>query len=257
MKKNFTDFLSFLEQYTTVVSVEEYSNGFKLDFKQQDQLKSIFFHNVIPNTTSDILNLDHFWIIWEDLWIHKQSIIKASIKAFFGSVETVHGRKTQVKSVTVPEAKSFLDHNHLFSASTGKFRLGLYHEKKLVALMTFSSGRNWKEKTGKSFEIIRFCNHRNVRVHGGFSKLLKAFILQKNPVQLMTYADMSWYKSSMYEQFGFVNKNQIKTNNFMVSNIHNQRKLKLSDNDIEQEWMKVVNYKTYKFTWESSCNTNQ
>ena len=251
MHKRKEEFITFLEQYTTFTNVQEFSFGLQLDFLHQSQVKSIFFHYILPNTISDIQTFHDKWIIWEDLWLTKNEIVKASIHAYFGKNKTIHGRKTSIKSVTTPDASKFLSENHLFSSSTGKFRLGLYFEEKLVGIMTFSSGRNWKEKLGKSYEIIRFCNHKDYRVHGGFSKLLKAFIEQKKPVQLMTFADASWYYSTMYEQFGFENKHQNKLYSFWISSINNQRKMTLSQHDNPQEWMKVVNYESYKFTWES------
>jgi len=251
MQKNTIEFKMFLERFTNIISIQEFPFGLQLGFNHQNQVKSIFFHYITPNTVADIQNLNNQWIIWEDLWVKNQNIIKASIQALFGLNQTIHGRKTELRSVTTPDAKIFLNQNHLFSASTGKYRLGLYFENQLVALMSFSTGRNWREKEGKSYEIIRFCNHRDFRVHGGFSKLLKGFINQKKPVQLMTFADASWYQSTMYEQFGFKNRHQNKTYNFWISSINFERKLTLSDEDNEQEWMKVVNYESYKFTWES------
>lgn len=251
MQNNTKDFITFLERFTKIHSIQKHSCGLQLGFIHQNQVKSIFFHYITPNTVADIKSLNDKWIIWEDLWIQKQDIIKASIQAMFGLNKSIHGRKTLLKSVSTPEAKVFLNENHLFSASTGKYRLGLYLDEKLVGLMSFSSGRNWKEKEGKSYEIIRFCNHKDFRVHGGFSKLLKGFISQRNPVQLMTFADASWYQSNMYEQFGFQNRHKNKTYDFWISSIHYQRKITLSDEDNEQEWMKVVNYESFKFTWES------
>ncbi len=251
MKKNATEFITFLEQFTTLVSIQEHVFGLQLDFEYKNQVKSIFFHYIISDTTTDLKKLNQKWIIWEDLWINKKDIIKASIRAYFGQTKTIHGRKTIVKSVTTPVAKDFLIKNHLFSTSTGKFRLGLYFNEDLVGLMTFSSGRNWKERVGKSYEIIRFCNHKDFRVHGGFSKLLNTFIQQKKPIQLMTYADTSWYQSSMYEQQGFTCEHQNKVHSFFISPTYYDRQLALSDSKDEQQWMKVVNYESYKFTWNA------
>ena len=250
MHNHSVEFISFLKQYTTIVVIKESQFGLQLDFKHQSQVKSIFFHYILPDHTSNLSNLNKSWIIWEDLWISKTSIVQASIRAYFGKNKTIHGRKTTIQSVSTPEAKTFLTNNHLFSPSTGKFRLGLYFEQQLVGLMTFSTGRNWKEREGKSFEIIRFCNHKDYRIHGGFSKLLKTFITQKNPVQLMTYADASWYHSTMYEQFGF-KATQRKISEFWISSINYERKISLNNSDHSSEWMKVVNYESYKFTWES------
>lgn len=251
MNKHSTDFIQFIESIVPVLSITELNFGLQLDFEHQNQVKSIFFHHILANHITDIKELNQKWIIWEDLWIEKNSIVKASIRAVFGLNKTIHGRKTELRSVSSPEAQHFLSHNHILPPVTGKFRLGLYYNNQLVGLMSISAGRNWKEKEGKSYEIIRFCNHKDYRVHGGFSKLLKRFISQKNPVQLMTYADSSWYQGSMYEQFGFTAQQQNKIYDFRISSKNFQRKLALSTEDNEQEWMKVVNYKSYKFTWES------
>ena len=60
----------------------------------------------------------------------------------------------------------------------------------LVAVATFSNARRW-EKQGRvvsSYEWVRYASLSDTRVIGGMGKLLKAFIADRHPDDIMTYA---------------------------------------------------------------------
>ncbi len=71
-------------------------------------------------------------------------------------------------------------------ASAGEFAAA----GELVAVATFSNARRW-EKQGRivsSYEWVRYASLRDTRVVGGMGKLLKAFISDRHPDDVMTYA---------------------------------------------------------------------
>lgn len=60
----------------------------------------------------------------------------------------------------------------------------------LVAVATFSNARRW-EKQGRtvcSYEWVRYASLSDTRVIGGMGKLLGAFIAERHPDDIMTYA---------------------------------------------------------------------
>ena len=75
----------------------------------------------------------------------------------------------------------------------------------LVAVASFSGLKTyWRnEKPCRSAELIRVCNLLNCTVVGGLDKLLKTFIKEINPDDLMTYADRDWSDGHSYQRLGF------------------------------------------------------
>lgn len=243
-------FCNFLSIYVNIIDEKNHSFGKFLKIEFREEVKIIFFHKIIGNSVSNLDKIESDWIVWEDLWICKTEIVKSSFKSIFGEIKGIHGRQTKVERINKTDCQSFLEENHLFGSVLGKFRMGLFHKSKLVGIMTFSAGRNWQDTGGKSYELIRFCNHRNYRVHGGFTKLLKGFCKLRNPVQIMTYTDVSWYHSKMYENAGFSRHKDIKNHTFWVNSETYQRSIKEPTGNESKNFLKVVNYQSLKFTWE-------
>lgn len=254
IKSSVENFQAFLSQYVSILNTTTETFGSRIIFEYKQETKTIFFHKIIPNSTSDLNELNSDWIVWEDLWIRKTEIIKSSLKAIFGDIKGIHGRQTKVERIDKTQCQTFLEENHLFGSVLGKFRMGLFFKSELVGIMTFSAGRNWQDTGGKAYELIRFCNHRNYRVHGGFTKLLKGFCKLRNPVQIMTYTDVSWYHSKMYQNSGFILDENIKLHTFWINTNTFERTLEEPNSNDSKNALKVVNYRSYKFTWEKEEN---
>jgi hypothetical protein len=75
----------------------------------------------------------------------------------------------------------------------------------LVAVATFSNARKWHkgEKVIRSYEWTRYASLPGVRINGGMGKVLKAFIKDIQPDDIMSYADLEWSEGAVYEQLGF------------------------------------------------------
>ncbi|MBR2065040.1 MAG: hypothetical protein IJ971_10145 [Bacteroidales bacterium] len=79
------------------------------------------------------------------------------------------------------------------------------HIGNLIAVATFSNARRWI-KDGKeisSYEWTRYASLPGMRVSGGMGKLLKAFINDVHPDDIMSYADLEWSEGSVYKALGF------------------------------------------------------
>jgi hypothetical protein len=70
---------------------------------------------------------------------------------------------------------------------------------------TFSNARRWvKEgKEIRSYEWTRYASLPDLRVSGGMGKMLKAFIKEVHPDDIMSYADLEWSEGEVYERLGF------------------------------------------------------
>lgn len=82
----------------------------------------------------------------------------------------------------------------------------------MVAVAVFSNARRWKKDTGtvSSYEWIRYCSLSGYRVVGGMSRLLKHFVEEVGPDDIMSYADADYpdggeaYRTLGFEQEGDV-----------------------------------------------------
>ena len=91
----------------------------------------------------------------------------------------------------------------------------------MIAVATFSGGRLMKygERMGeRSYELIRFASLRGYSVMGGMDKLLKAFELEHNPDDIMSYADRDWSDGRSYEILGFERIENIEPQTFLLDN---------------------------------------
>lgn len=75
----------------------------------------------------------------------------------------------------------------------------------LVAVAEFSNARKWIKggRTIRSYEWIRYASLPYTRIAGGMGKILKAFIEDVHPDDIMSYADLEWSDGSVYRQLGF------------------------------------------------------
>ena len=75
----------------------------------------------------------------------------------------------------------------------------------LVAVATFSNARKWVkgDKEIRSYEWTRFASLPGLRISGGMGKMLKVFINEVRPDDIMSYADLEWSEGSVYKALGF------------------------------------------------------
>lgn len=98
--------------------------------------------------------------------------------------------------------KDFVNRFHIQGYCPSSVKIGLWHEARLVAVMTFTKpnlAKGFRNKDG--WELSRYCT--NGSIVGGAGKLLKAFIKQYNPSSIITYADRRWSMGELYEKLGF------------------------------------------------------
>lgn len=162
-------------------------------------------------------------VIWEDYWINNEPIVKSRVNAMLGNSQKIAARLTQVRRIDQESAVLFLEKNHLNGSVTSKTKYGLFLPKRyfrvlneafeydhnseelLVAVATFSAPRVFARADGpfRSFEMLRFASLLDTNVSGGLDKLLTAFAREKDPDDIMTYADREWSDGAGYVKLGF------------------------------------------------------
>lgn len=161
-------------------------------------------------------------IITEDRWRSQNSMMQYRILSHLEIFTQIYARNCEIKRIDKATAQAFLEENHSYGDATCKYRYGLYlkrhtghcHAERseaslspgtLVAVATFSNARKWIKgnKTIRSYEWSRYASLPGVRLSGGMGKVLKAFIKEVQPDDIMTYADLEWSEGKVYEQLGF------------------------------------------------------
>ncbi|WP_051041095.1 hypothetical protein [Fibrisoma limi] len=166
------------------------------------------------------------WLVihlWEDVWRQRPDVVQSRLRALVGESERIPARLTQVRRIDQPTAVQFLTQNHLQVPLAGRYKYGLFLPARyfrvlsddfrernvpagttelLVAVATFAAARTFAN-TYRSVELIRFANRLNCTVVGGLDKLLKAFVSDHQPNDVMTYADRDWSDGRSYERLGF------------------------------------------------------
>ena len=166
--------------------------------------------------------------IFEDEWIEKSQIVKSRLNSIFGlNQNRIFARKCIFKEVSPHESMKFLEENHIQGKCKAKYHYGLYYNNKLVSLMTFGKmrqQRKYHDDYDNKWELLRFCNILNTTVVGGASKLLKHFINEIKPKEIISYADKRWSDGHLYETLGFEHTHDSKPNYFYVIGQHRENR---------------------------------
>ena len=141
-----------------------------------------------------------------DILQNEYTKVLQRLRGLMGFGQRIYARNTVVARIDKRITQEFIQEYHLNEALSGKYRYGLYYKGELVSVAVFSGGRVMRDIDDqyRSFELLRFCHKADYSVIGGLSKLLKAFIADFKPNDIMTYADRDWTQESSLATIDFV-----------------------------------------------------
>lgn len=209
--------------------------------------KDKWYHlNKTINCNKNGIDLIH---VFEDDWRHKKDVVKSIIKNRIGYIDRkIWARNCYIKNISLNECKSFLNENHIQGYSRCKHKLGLFFNNELVSVMTFGYRRI---NSNLEFELIRFCNKKDINVLGSASKLLKYFINENNySGKIVSYSDISIFKGNLYEKLGFKVKHISKPNYYWVINNIKHHRFKFNKKKLVEKY----GYDKDKTEWEIMSN---
>ena len=142
-----------------------------------------------------------------------------------------YARKLKIIEVDYETSTEFLELNHIQGGDSSGVRFGLVTKKTnvLVALMTFSKVRNIvksKSDAEDTYELVRYCVMKGLKITGGFSKLLKhaeKYLKSIGVKYIKTFADRRFTKDS---------NNVYLRNGFELSNISGQNYLYFKNGEV-------------------------
>lgn len=154
---------------------------------------------------------------------------------------SVFARNCVVRRLEKPVAEAFLNANHRYGSAKCRYCYGIYLERlsgkemkawglkgermpkdcgypavgSLLAVATFSNARKWMKdgREIRSYEWVRYASlqaipqpdgsEKGLRVAGGMGKMLRCFIAELRPDDIMTYAIADWSEGDVYRKLGF------------------------------------------------------
>ena len=187
----------------------------------------VYYHNDKVRYARYILDKKEFF--WNNFGIHiifvnsieythNPDIIQDKIMSAINIYKkSGYARRLKVVDIDYETSTEFLEKNHLQGGDNSSIRFGLVTKKKniLVALMTFSKVRNIvksKIDSDETYELVRYCVMKGLKITGGFSKLLKyaeKYLQSIGVKYIKTFADRRFTKDTdnVYLRNGFEMKN--------------------------------------------------
>jgi hypothetical protein len=168
---------------------------------------------------ADICRADGYpVIITEDRWNLQGEVIKGRLLAHLEKFSQAYARNCEVRRIDKTMAREFLQVNHSYGYAACKYCYGLFLKRQtghlaselfvpgtLIAVAAFSNARKWikGEQVIRSYEWTRFASLPGLRVSGAMGKMLKVFMDEVCPDDIMSYADLEWSEGDVYERLGF------------------------------------------------------
>lgn len=206
----------FLAQYTTVVlRARDVVPPKELDLWLPDLKIGIEYHGLFWHT-EDRIGQRHRekWEIaqkagirliqiFEDEWLDDPEVVKGRLLAAIGHAPRVFARSTTVRAIDSQVARQFLDRTHTQGGSASARAYGAFLGDTLVAVATFGKARSgaMAAVSDDVWEVYRYAS--TGVVVGGFSRMLKAFLRDVRPTEVVSYCDLRYGTGGLYKAAGF------------------------------------------------------
>lgn len=157
-------------------------------------------------------------IITEDRWHRQKEMTQARLLAHLEVFTAAYARNCEIRRIEKAEAQEFLNAHHSYGYAACRYHYGLFLKRHtghtrndippgtLIAVATFSNARKWQkgDRTIRSYEWTRYASLPHLRISGGMGRMLKAFIEEVKPDDIMSYADLEWSEGEAYGNLGFI-----------------------------------------------------
>lgn len=156
-------------------------------------------------------------IITEDRWHRQKEMTQARLLAHLEVFTAAYARNCEIRRIEKADAQEFLNAHHSYGYAACRYHYGLFLKRHtghtrndipagtLIAVATFSNARKWQKGDSyiRSYEWTRYASLPHLRISGGMGRLLKAFIEEVKPDDIMSYADLEWSEGEVYRNLGF------------------------------------------------------
>lgn len=192
--------------------------------------------------------------IFDDEWQNKREILKSKLKNILNKSDNnkIYARKCIIKEIHDNRLiYNFYNNNHIQGQTYGDVNLGLFHNNKLMAIMSFIEGKLYRKKKIKLFELNRYATNINYNIIGGAGKLLNYFIKNYNPDNIYSFADLRYtsFDDNLYEKLGFKLDKIIPPNYYYTKNYKKRlTKYSFSKRNLKKRFPEI--YSDEKSEWQ-------
>lgn len=142
--------------------------------------------------------------VFEDEYLLQQELVKKTLRNMLTSRPSAVGaRACKLSQLPAKEAEEFLCENHLMGPAQASWVFGLHHKGVLVAVASFGRRGIFPGQAESTIELIRFCTHRDVSVHGALGKFVKHFQSEVENAPILSFCDRRWFTGETYKAVGF------------------------------------------------------
>ncbi len=205
----------------------------------------------VAEVINSINNESYPLIITEDRWKAQRSMMETRLLAHLEIFTSVFARNCEVRRIEKAEAQNFLAANHSYGYAACKYHYGLINRKTggLIAVATFSNARKWIKdgREIRSYEWTRYASLPDMRISGGMGKMLKAFITDVQPDDIMSYADLEWSEGLVYSRLGFVQESRKTPVCFTIDPVSYERKAIRTNVPDDQSYLFLMNFGSAKY----------
>lgn len=150
--------------------------------------------------------------IFEDEWYDRRPQVESLLLSRLGkrASERIYARQCIFVYPNSKQAKDFYNQYHIQGFNgRSKHHIGLSHNDKLVACMTFTKAFSNRRQTAKpgTTELQRFATSGSIP--GAASKLFKHYVRDNNITTCTSYSDNRLFGGGVYQALGFANDGQL------------------------------------------------
>jgi len=155
-------------------------------------------------------------IFEDELYINKDLVIEVLLNILnYRKLNDINVRKCIISEISLEVAHDFCNTHHIQGYQDSEVNIGIYNEKELVSIMSFSLLPAFNNCVGDNYdcwEITRFCSKTGVSTIDIAAKLLSYFKDNYNPTKLIVYSDRRWSEGDFYKDLGFIKVDEIQPN---------------------------------------------
>lgn len=146
--------------------------------------------------------------IFEDEWMVNKELVKVKLKHILGKSDgkKIGARKTKITKIDKENKSHFLNEFHIQGNDKSDIFYGAYYGDILVGVMTFNSKRNMTKSDDGEYELSRYSTRKDYIISGLASKIMRQFINDHNPKDIISFADRRWTldgDKNLYTELGF------------------------------------------------------
>jgi len=190
-----------------------------------------------------------YLLIYEDEWLDKKEIFQNLIKNLINySGHKLRIQQCVIKQITNKETDPFYEQYHYIGKARAKVHYGVFYQNQLIAAISFS--KPTRQTSKYDYELTRMCSHPNYHIHGIWSKLLKLFISEYNPMSIVSFSDNRLFTGKVYEKMGFVFDGNVRPDYYWVKNKKRFHKSKLRISQQSLTEIQLREKEGYKKIWD-------